>query len=85
MRSLVEQAVEIQVKFVVDTERDFDEVLSIVRQLEVRPSEVWIMPQGISEQELDRSRQWLEPWARSHAFEFCDRMHIRWYGNRRGT
>ena len=85
MRALIDSAKEIQVKFVVDSERDYDEVISIVADLKVAADNVWIMPQGTTNEELDAAATWLRPWASSQAFRFCDRMQIRWYGNRRGT
>ncbi|MGV3484139.1 MAG: radical SAM protein, partial [Planctomycetaceae bacterium] len=82
---LIESAVDYQVKFVVDDESDFDRCVAAATQLSVPADHVWVMPQGIDEQTLDRQARWLRPLADSHGFRYCDRMHVRWYGNRRGT
>lgn len=85
MRNLIARSASVQVKFVVDSEAEFTEILTVVEQLGVAVEDVWIMPQGITVEQLDAARPWLSPWAEEHGFRYCDRMHIRWYGNRRGT
>lgn len=85
MRQLISRSSNIQVKFVVDSPDEFDEILGVVADLEVAASDVWIMPQGVTVAQLDAAATWLAPWASEHGFEYCDRMQIRWYGNRRGT
>lgn len=85
MRRLIGRAPAVQVKFVVDDAREFDEVLAVVEDLQVAAADVWIMPQGITIEQLDAAAIWLRPWTSAHGFHYCDRMQIRWYGNRRGT
>ncbi|WP_372722267.1 7-carboxy-7-deazaguanine synthase QueE [Novipirellula sp.] len=85
MQKLMQQSVDYQVKFVVDGERDLQELQEVVSQLDVPASKVWVMPQGISNEDLDQAATWLRPWTAEHGFQYCDRMQIRWYGNRRGT
>ena len=85
MRDLIEKAKAFQVKFVVDDSDEFDEILSVVEMLGVPPMSVYLMPQGSRVEQLDEARDWLLPWTRSQGFQYCDRMQIRWYGNRRGT
>ncbi|TWT93873.1 7-carboxy-7-deazaguanine synthase QueE [Stieleria varia] len=85
MRRLIEVSKAFQVKFVVDSRDEFDEVDEVVRLLQVEPDDVWIMPQGSTNESLDAAASWLTPWAHSQGYRYCDRMQIRWYGNRRGT
>lgn len=85
MRRLIDRAVSTQVKFVVDTTDDYDELLKIVADLRVDAGDVWIMPQGSTNKAMDAAVEWLRPWSESQGFQYCDRMQIRWYGNRRGT
>ncbi|WP_168565437.1 7-carboxy-7-deazaguanine synthase QueE [Crateriforma spongiae] len=85
MRQLIDAAVDHQVKFVVDRIDETDETLDTVLALGVDPAHVWIMPQGVTAQSLDQAAKWLRPWCDRHGFRYCDRMHIRWYGNRPGT
>ncbi len=75
-----------QLKFVVATESDCDEAREFLDQLNhVRNDNVLMMPCGTTIEELDEICQWLEPLCQQIGFQLCDRMHIRWYGNKRGT
>ena len=85
MQSLIAQAMDYQIKFVVDSPNDYEELLEIVEQLRVPAERVWIMPQGSTNEAMDAAAQWLKDWVEQAGFSYCDRMQIRWYGNRRGT
>ncbi|MCC9656468.1 7-carboxy-7-deazaguanine synthase QueE [Rhodopirellula halodulae] len=85
MRTLIQSAEATQVKFVVDSADEMTEIDEVISQLRVSPEQVWLMPQGVSVQELDAAKPWLLSIAESRGYHYCDRMHIRWYGNRRGT
>lgn len=82
---LIESAVEYQVKFVVDCPADLKQCDGVVRSLTLPSDHVWIMPQGIDQATLDRQADWLMPLVQQRGYRYCDRMHVRWYGNRRGT
>ncbi len=85
MRRLIQRAGDVQVKFVVGSPHDLDEVLEVVESLDVANHCVWIMPQGVTPQELDATAVWLRPWCLKYSLTYGDRMQIHWYGNRRGT
>ncbi len=85
MLSLIDRSPEFQIKFVVDSTNDYTETLQVVDQLKIQPTDVWIMPQGSTIEAMDKASVWLKPWAESNGFHYCDRMQIRWFGNRRGT
>lgn len=85
MRRLIDRSPQSQIKFVVDSEDEFAEIESVIDALKVQPSDVWIMPQGVTNEQLDAAAAWLQPWCESKNYRYCDRMQIRWYGNRRGT
>ncbi|QDV22419.1 7-carboxy-7-deazaguanine synthase QueE [Aureliella helgolandensis] len=75
-----------QLKFVVDTPADADEVLTYLDRLgDFEGQRVLLMPQGTEKVELDRQAAWLIPWCEQHDLRFCPRAHIHWFGNRRGT
>jgi len=75
-----------QLKFVVDSVPDAEEVLAYVSQLgEYDSQRILLMPQGVDRETLDRQSQWLQPWCTEHGFGYCSRQHIYWFGNRRGT
>ncbi|MEZ6087884.1 MAG: 7-carboxy-7-deazaguanine synthase QueE [Pirellulaceae bacterium] len=84
---LLSRASDFQLKFVVDEPGELEEVESMIGQIDrnVDDNKVWIMPQSRSDAELDRHEVWLRPWCESRGFRYCDRLHIRWYGNCRGT
>ncbi len=85
MRRLIDRSPQFQLKFVVDSPDDFGELNWVVEQLGVAPTDVWIMPQGSTIEAIDAAASWLKPWCQANQFQYCDRMQIRWYGNRRGT
>ncbi len=77
---------EYQIKFVVDTPHDFSEISRWLEEFPQIPAErIWLMPQGITVEELDSREPWLKAWCDSNQFQYCPRMHILWYGNKRGT
>ena len=85
MRNLIDRSPSAQVKFVVDSPVDYTEVLDVVQSLGVPGDDVWIMPQGSTIEAMDDAIEWLKPWTRTQGFQYCDRMQIRWFGNRKGT
>lgn len=85
MRRLMERSDDFQLKFVVDSPADYDELIAVAGELQADPPDVWVMPQGSTIQAMDAAAEWLKPWCDTQGFRYCDRMQIRWYGNRRGT
>jgi 7-carboxy-7-deazaguanine synthase len=75
-----------QLKFVVDSVADAEEVVHYLERLAgVSPERVLLMPQGTDLPSLERTASWLRSWCDENGFTFCPRAHIEWYGNRRGT
>ncbi len=75
-----------QLKFVVDSPADAEEVLQYLSQLSHYDGDrVLLMPQGTQPAALDHQAEWLIPWCQRHELRFCPRAHIHWFGNRRGT
>jgi 7-carboxy-7-deazaguanine synthase len=86
VRVLMSCGVDYQLKFVVGSLLDAEEVLEYLSQLEEYKLEnVMMMPRGTSADELRLQAEWLGDWCRKHGVRFCDRAHIYWFGNRRGT
>jgi 7-carboxy-7-deazaguanine synthase len=80
------QQYEFQLKFVVDSPADLDEILRYLDRLgPVDPVRVMLMPQGVNQVELEKRAQWLKPLCNVSGFTYCPRKHIQWYGNKRGT
>ncbi|MEN0110726.1 MAG: radical SAM protein [Planctomycetota bacterium] len=75
-----------QLKFVVDTPDDLDEVCEIVDGLpEVRRDRVLLMPQGVTVEELEARAAWLVERCEALGFTYCPRRQIEWFGAARGT
>lgn len=79
-----------QFKFVVNDENDEKEIMDIVAQIEkateVNISEhIWIMPQGISAEQLDAKMLWAIDLCKKHGWKLSDRLHIRIWGHQKGV
>jgi 7-carboxy-7-deazaguanine synthase len=75
-----------QLKFVVDSREDFDEIRAVVARLRnVDPAQVLIMAQGTTRRELDEKRGWIVRGCLEYGYGFTPRLHIELFGNRRGT
>ena len=75
-----------QLKFVIDTPQDCEEV---ERYIEAFPGidreRVLLMPQGTDAGELALRAEWLAPYCREHHLVFCPRKQIEWFGAVPGT
>lgn len=75
-----------QLKFVIDTPADLDDVQRYLNELGGVPGDhVWLMPQGVTNDTLQTKAEWLKPAAEKLGFRFCPRHHIELFGNVRGT
>ncbi len=85
LRRLIEAST-YQLKFVVDERADLVEIAGYLQRFpEIAPEHVWMMPQGITAQELSARIAWLSPWATERGFRVSPRRHIELYGHRRGV
>ena len=75
-----------QLKFVVDTKEDLNEVEEYLTCLHgVVPSQVFLMPQAIEVETMHEKAKWIEPFCSAKGYRYCPRMQLVWYGNKRGT
>ncbi len=75
-----------QVKFVVDTTADLDEVSAYLDEFpEISRERVLLMPQGTDADQLAARTLWLRPYCEAQGLIFCPRKQIEWYGPVRGT
>lgn len=75
-----------QLKFVVASPSDLDEILEYLDEIQPVDSErVLLMPEGTEIVDLQRREKWLAPLSEKLGFKYCPRRHIEWYGNQRGT
>jgi 7-carboxy-7-deazaguanine synthase len=75
-----------QLKFVVDAAADVEAVAEFLSHFpEARTDRVLLMPQGITQDDLDQRGAWLEPLCHDRGWKFCPRKQIEWFGAVRGT
>jgi len=75
-----------QLKFVVDKPTDLAEVDAYVARFpKVSADHVWLMPQGITVEELKPKEPWIKQAAADRGYHVSRRLHIELFGNTRGT
>lgn len=75
-----------QLKFVVDEPADCQAVEDYLGELpQIDRARVWLMPQGISREELASREVWLQAYCEQHSLKFCPRRQIEWFGYTRAT
>lgn len=75
-----------QLKFVIASAGDIAEVAALLAALErpVAPERVLLMPEGGDAASLARVAGTVAAACQERGFRYCDRLHVRLYGNRRG-
>lgn len=61
-------------KFVVSSNNDITEILSLVKEFELR--QVYLMPQGLTLDELQTRNEIVEQLAQKYGFKFSPRLHV---------
>lgn len=72
-------------KFVVAGEEDLLEIADLCEGAGISRERVLLMPEGRTAAELDRHGPWLAEICRDGGFRFCDRLHVRLWGDKRGV
>lgn len=74
-----------QLKFVIDTAADIDEVKAVVDSIkEIDTSKVMLMPQGKTREELLAKSLMVADLCTNYGFTFCQRLHVLLWDNQRG-
>lgn len=76
---------EYQLKFVVASPADLDEIRELVQRLGAPPERVLLMPEGVTPEALRERSLWLVEKCRESGYRYSPRLHIFLYGNRRGV
>lgn len=85
LASLVDRH-DFQLKFVVSHERDLGEISALVKELGIQESDrILLMPECRSTEELDARQGMVVEACKRFGYRYCDRLHIRLFGNTRGT
>lgn len=72
-------------KFVLTKEEELEEVLHLINRYDIQAGNVYLMPEGMTEAELNARQQWLVEVCKAYGFHFTTRLHILIYGNKRGV
>jgi 7-carboxy-7-deazaguanine synthase len=72
-------------KFVVTGPADLEEIKMLCTAHGIPAHRVLLMPEGRTAKELDSHCAWLADVCRDQGFRFCDRLHIRIWGDQRGV
>lgn len=83
--ALMNLAPDRQLKFVVSSRHDLEEIDALLGALpKVAPTDVLLMPEGVTVEQI-RSRDWLVAECLRRGWRFCNRLHIELFGHTRGT
>jgi 7-carboxy-7-deazaguanine synthase len=75
-----------QFKFVIDQPADCAAVEEYLCELpQIERSRVWLMPQGITREELAQKEPWLAEYCERNSLNYCPRRQIEWFGYVRAT
>jgi organic radical activating enzyme len=72
-------------KFVVSNPDDLTEISDLQLSHAIPRERILLMPEGRTAEELDHTAPWLAEICRDHGYRFCDRLHVRLWGDRRGV
>ncbi len=80
-------AYDYQLKFVIATEEDVEEVRAVVASIGVAvpPEKILLMPEGITQEALRARQTWLVDVCKRTGWRYSPRLHIDLFGNKRGT
>lgn len=85
IRQWIESAVDYQLKFVVSSPEDIQEIRTLIKELDIPTKNIYLMPEGRTQEELQQKRLWLADLCIREGFHYCERLHIIIYGDKRGV
>jgi 7-carboxy-7-deazaguanine synthase len=85
MKNLIINHPDYQLKPVVSSIDDMEEIQFIQRTLDIPNKKVWLMPAGGTADELVGKRVWLMEYCWQNGYNYTDRIHIVAYGDKRGV
>jgi 7-carboxy-7-deazaguanine synthase len=74
-----------QLKPVISSEEDLKEFEELRVQLGVPKNKCYLMPEGITDEQLQKSREWLFGVCIKEGYNYTDRLHVIVYGDKRGV
>jgi 7-carboxy-7-deazaguanine synthase len=86
IQQFIDTAPAFQLKFVVESEAELDEIRALLDRLTGwKPEDVLLMPEGVDAAVLNGRAGWIAEVCKRTGFRFCPRLHVSLYGNQRGT
>ena len=75
-----------QLKFVVTDGNELEEIQDLISDLGcIDPSSVLLMPEGRTAKEIQEKQVWLAELCMAHGYRYSDRMHTRFWNDKRGV
>ena len=78
-------SIDIQWKFVFTGNEDINEILNLQTMIGFENKDIYLMPEGITIEDLNRNRPATIEACLSNRFNYTDRIHIIAWGNKRGV
>lgn len=72
-------------KFVAAQPSDIDEIATLAAGLQLRPARIYVMPKGVTSEEVTRHGRAVRDAALAAGFNYTDRLHIHLFGEKRGV
>ncbi|WP_377177383.1 7-carboxy-7-deazaguanine synthase QueE [Rubritalea tangerina] len=72
-------------KFVIQSPEDLQEMQALEKKYNLPRHRILLMPEGRTEEALQKKRLWLADLCRDHNYRFSDRLHIQLWGSKRGV
>ena len=85
MKQLIDNHPDYQLKPVISSMSELEEVKELQKILNVPNNMVWLMPEGLTESQLKDRRVWLMELCTEQGYNYTERLHIIAYGDKRGV
>ena len=85
MKQLIDNHPDYQLKPVISNLKELAEVKELQEILDIPNHMVWLMPEGLVEEELRKRRVWLMELCTELGYNYTERLHIIAYGDKRGV
>ncbi|OLS28829.1 MAG: 7-carboxy-7-deazaguanine synthase [Candidatus Heimdallarchaeota archaeon LC_2] len=72
-------------KFVVNESDDITEIIKIQKELNIPGSQIYLMPEAISKEQLDKNGKMVAELAMLYNYNYSHRLHIQFYDDKRGV
>ncbi|WP_033748942.1 7-carboxy-7-deazaguanine synthase QueE [Helicobacter pylori] len=87
LQNILNNAKSVHFKFVLESQNAIQSIIEIqnlLKRLSLKNNEIFLMPLGTTNKELDKNLKTLAPLALEHGFSLSDRLHIRLWDNQKG-